>query len=96
MHLHNPCLVLIPDTSLSASDAALAASGRRSGSTSLLVQYIREEFPNIKVEPVGRRYWNDDGGRPYILFMNINLKRYQGLSLFFSFVWKMTNVQVQC
>lgn len=64
MHLHNPCLILIPDTSLSASDAALAASGRRSGSTSLLVEYIREEFPSIKIEPVGRRCWNDAAGQP--------------------------------
>ena len=32
---------------------------------------------------------------PYSLFMDINLKTYQGLSLFFSFVWKMTNVQAQ-
>ena len=65
MHLHNPCLVLIPDTSLTASDAAaLAASERRSGSASLLVEYIREEFPNIKIEPVGRRSWNDAGGEP--------------------------------
>ena len=62
MHLHNPCLVLIPDTSLTVSEAALVASGRRSGSTSLLVEYIREEFPNIKIEPVGRRSWNDAGG----------------------------------
>jgi DNA mismatch repair protein MSH4 len=64
MHLHNPCLVLIPDTSLTASDAALAASGRRSGSASLLVEYIREEFPDIKIEPVGRRSWNDASGEP--------------------------------
>ena len=64
MHLHNPCLVLIPDTSLSASDAAFVTSGGRSKSTSLLVEYIREEFPNIKIEPVGRRYWNDAGGEP--------------------------------
>jgi DNA mismatch repair protein MSH4 len=64
MHLHNPCLVLIPDTSLSASDAAFVTSVGRSKSTSLLVEYIREEFPNIKIEPVGRRYWNDAGGEP--------------------------------
>ena len=65
MHLHNPCLVLVPDTSLTASDAALAESGRRSSSTSLLVEYIREEFPNIKIEPVGRRFWNDAVGEPF-------------------------------
>jgi DNA mismatch repair protein MSH4 len=42
----------------------LAESGRRSSSTSLLVEYIREEFPNIKIEPVGRRFWNDAVGEP--------------------------------
>lgn len=63
MHLHNPCLVLIPDTFLSTSDAALAPAGKRSTSTSILVQYIREEFPGVQIEPVGRRYWNDAGGK---------------------------------
>ncbi|KAF8168490.1 muts domain V-domain-containing protein [Crassisporium funariophilum] len=67
MHLHNPCLVLIPDTFLSASDAALAPSGKRSSSTSLLVEYIRDEFPGVQIEPVGRRYWNDAGGLEFVL-----------------------------
>ncbi|KJA21853.1 hypothetical protein HYPSUDRAFT_87688 [Hypholoma sublateritium FD-334 SS-4] len=67
MHIHQPCLVLIPDTFLSASDAALAPSGKRAPSTSLLVEYIREEFPGVQIEPVGRRYWNDAGGLEFIL-----------------------------
>ncbi|CAA7267689.1 unnamed protein product [Cyclocybe aegerita] len=67
MHLHTPCLILIPDTFLSASDAALAPSGKRSASTSLLVEYIQEEFPGIQTEPVGRRYWNDAGGLEFVL-----------------------------
>lgn len=66
MHLHNPCLVLVPETSLSTSDGALAPAGKRSSSTSLLVQYVIEEFPGIQVEPVGRRYWNDTAGGLYI------------------------------
>ncbi|KAF4623673.1 hypothetical protein D9613_001515 [Agrocybe pediades] len=67
MHIHYPNLVLIPDTFLSASDAALAPSGKRSASTSLLVEYIREEFPGVELEPVGRRYWNDASGLEFIL-----------------------------
>ncbi|KAF8170384.1 muts domain V-domain-containing protein [Pholiota molesta] len=67
MHLHRPCLVLIPDTFLSATDAALAPSGKRAASTSLLVEYIREEFPGVQIEPVGRRYWNDSGGLEFVL-----------------------------
>ncbi|KAH6917711.1 DNA mismatch repair protein MutS [Coprinopsis sp. MPI-PUGE-AT-0042] len=67
MHLHYPSTVLVPDTFLSASDAAFSTSGKRSGSTSLLVEYVLEEFPNAQIEPVGRRYWNDNGGLEFIL-----------------------------
>ncbi|KIJ98256.1 hypothetical protein K443DRAFT_104257 [Laccaria amethystina LaAM-08-1] len=67
MHLHNPCLILVPDTFLSAPDAALVPSGKRSASTSLLIEYIGEEFPGIQVESVGRRYWNDSCGLEFIL-----------------------------
>ena len=62
MHLHTPCVVLVPDTFLSATDSALAPGGKRSSSTSLLVEYIREEFPGVTIEAVGRKYWNDAGG----------------------------------
>lgn len=64
MHLHSPSLVLVPDTFLAASDTNL---GKRSASNSLLVEYIREEFPGVQLEPVGRRYWNDTGGLDFIL-----------------------------
>ncbi|KIM39112.1 hypothetical protein M413DRAFT_419584 [Hebeloma cylindrosporum] len=67
MHIHSPSLVLIPDTFLSASDAALAPSGKRSASTSLLVEYIGEEFPAVQIDAVGRRYWNDAGGLEFVL-----------------------------
>lgn len=67
MHLHTPCLILVPDTFLSAPDAALAPSGKRSVSTSLLIEYIGEEFPGVQVESVGRRYWNDSCGLEFIL-----------------------------
>ena len=58
MHLHSPNLVLVPDTSLTTSDT----NSSKRASTSLLVEYIREEFPGVQLEPVGRRYWNDSGG----------------------------------
>ena len=61
--------MLIPDTFLSASDAALAPSGKRAASTSMLVEYIREEFPGVQIEPVGRRYWNDAGGKHLTSFI---------------------------
>lgn len=68
MHLHTPCLVLVPDTFLSSSDNAAASSGRKTDYTSLLVQCIQEEFPFVPVEPVLRKYWNEDAGNAYIVF----------------------------
>ncbi|KAF9466889.1 muts domain V-domain-containing protein [Collybia nuda] len=65
MHLHSPSLILIPDTFISASEGT--AKGKKSGSSSLLVDIIQDEFPGIPVEPVGRKYWNDSGGLEFIL-----------------------------
>ncbi|KAF8639396.1 hypothetical protein AX17_001521 [Amanita inopinata Kibby_2008] len=67
MHLHTPCIVLVPDTFLSASDGAFAPGGKRSSSTSMLVEYVSEEFPGVAVEPVGRKYWNDAGGLNFVV-----------------------------
>jgi len=73
-------VVLVPDTFLSSQDSAFvnSASGvtiRRKGkgtlaaTTSLLVDYVREEFPYAAIEPVGRRYWNDAGGSFFPAFL---------------------------
>ncbi len=62
MHLHAPCAVLVPDTFLSVADGAFVSGGKRSSSTSMLVEYIREEFPGVALEPVARKYWNDAAG----------------------------------
>ncbi|KXN88409.1 hypothetical protein AN958_07315 [Leucoagaricus sp. SymC.cos] len=80
LHLHPPTIVLVPDTFLSLQDPAFvnSASGmngkgnfRDSGSgttnTSLLVECVREEFPGVVVEPVGRKYWNDAGGLEFVM-----------------------------
>lgn len=77
MHLHTPSLILVPDTFLSATDASLAPSGKRSASTSMLVEYVREEFPGVQVEPVGRKYWNETGGEHVLitfLALHLNIK----------------------
>lgn len=58
MHLHMPSLVLVPDTFLAGADM----SSNSSATTSVLVQYIQEEFPGVPIEPVARRYWNEGGG----------------------------------
>lgn len=55
-------LILVPDTFISVSDAALGASGKAPASSSMLIQFIQEEFPAVPLEPIGRKYWNDAGG----------------------------------
>ncbi|KAJ7160996.1 muts domain V-domain-containing protein [Mycena filopes] len=57
MHLHPPVLILVPDTFLSSSEVS---------PTSLLVEYIYEEFPGVPVEPIGRKYWNETGGLEFV------------------------------
>jgi hypothetical protein len=71
--------VLIPDTCLFASDAALAPSGKRSASTALLVEYITEEFPGVQIDAVERQYWNDAGGKPSWTF-SFRLNVFWGLN----------------
>ncbi|KAJ4485332.1 muts domain V-domain-containing protein [Lentinula aciculospora] len=69
MHLHKPSLILVPDTFLSVSDAALTAIGRsskRDTNSSLLVEFIREEFPDTQLEPIPRKYWNESSGLEFI------------------------------
>ncbi|KAF9235861.1 DNA mismatch repair protein MutS [Melanogaster broomeanus] len=66
MHIHYPSLVLVPDTFLCATDSALASSGKKPPTTSLLVQFIMEEFPSVPVEPVVRKYWNDAAGMDFV------------------------------
>ncbi|KAI6043781.1 muts domain V-domain-containing protein [Pisolithus marmoratus] len=62
MHICYPVLVLVPETFVSATDATLATSGKRPPTTSLLVQFIMEEFQDVPIEPVPRKYWNDSAG----------------------------------
>jgi DNA mismatch repair protein MSH4 len=62
MHLHYPTLILIPDTFLSSKDNIGPSSKNTLTSTSLLVQCLYDEFPGVPVEPVLRKYWNEDAG----------------------------------
>lgn len=63
MHLHNPNLILIPDTFLFLKDNLGPSSTRNTlSSISLLVQCLHDEFPGVPVEPVLRKYWNEDAG----------------------------------
>ncbi|KAI5118520.1 hypothetical protein M0805_007689 [Coniferiporia weirii] len=66
LHLHYPSLVLVPDTFLSHVDASAPSAAKHSSSTSLLVQCIQEEFLGVPIEPVLRKYWNEDAGLQFI------------------------------
>ncbi|OJA13483.1 hypothetical protein AZE42_04411 [Rhizopogon vesiculosus] len=68
MHVHTPSMVLVPDTFLSSTTTSLtlSASAKRGSSASLSVQFIREEFPYVPIEPVPRKYWNDSAGYQFI------------------------------
>ncbi|KAG1857115.1 muts domain V-domain-containing protein [Suillus subluteus] len=68
MHVHTPHMILVPDTFISSTNTSLTpASGTRgTSSSSLSVQFIREEFPQVPIEPVPRKYWNDSAGYQFI------------------------------
>ncbi|KAG1775045.1 muts domain V-domain-containing protein [Suillus placidus] len=69
MHVHTPYVILVPDTFLSSTNTSLntsASATRGASSASLSVQFIREEFPQVPIEPVPRKYWNDGAGYQFI------------------------------
>ncbi|KAG1741768.1 muts domain V-domain-containing protein [Suillus paluster] len=69
MHVHPPSVILVPDTFISSTNASLTSSAsakRGPSSSSLSVQFIREEFPQVPIEPVPRKYWNDSAGYQFI------------------------------
>lgn len=55
MHIHYPSLVLVPDTFLSPHFASDARA-------SLLINSIEDEFEDVPIEPVKRKYWNETVG----------------------------------
>ncbi|KAG2030937.1 muts domain V-domain-containing protein [Suillus americanus] len=69
MHVHTPYVILVPDTFLSSTNTSLnpsASATRGASSASLSVQFIREEFPQVPLEPVPRKYWNDSAGYQFV------------------------------
>ena len=57
MHIHYPSLVLVPDTFISPHSSADAKA-------SLLIDCIEDEFEDVPIEPVKRKYWNETAGGP--------------------------------
>ncbi|KAI0761165.1 muts domain V-domain-containing protein [Trametes elegans] len=65
MHLHYPAMVLVPDTFLSLTDMT-SSGANKSQTTSMLVQCITDEFDGVPIEPVMRRYWDENAGLEFI------------------------------
>ncbi|KAJ8088886.1 MutS protein msh4 [Marasmius tenuissimus] len=65
LHLHQPSMILVPDTFLSASDRGQARRNRQSGQ-SMLVELIQEEFQGVPVETLPRKYYNEQSGLEFI------------------------------
>ncbi|EJD04505.1 uncharacterized protein FOMMEDRAFT_83663 [Fomitiporia mediterranea MF3/22] len=70
LHLHYPTTVLVPDTFLTNVDSSTTLSSARArqstSSPPVLVQCIQEEFPGASIEPVLRKYWNEEYGLQFI------------------------------
>ncbi|KAL5534740.1 hypothetical protein ACEPAG_1204 [Sanghuangporus baumii] len=66
LHLHYPSLVIVPDTFLSDTDASVNSSTRHAVNATLLVQCIQGEFPHVPIEPVLRKYWNEESGLHFV------------------------------
>ncbi|KAF9261928.1 hypothetical protein L218DRAFT_980745 [Marasmius fiardii PR-910] len=65
LHLHQPSMILVPDTFLSAHDKGRARRNNQS-TTSILVELLREEFQGIPLETIPRKYWNEETGLEFI------------------------------
>ncbi|KAI0317904.1 muts domain V-domain-containing protein [Amylostereum chailletii] len=66
LHVHRPGLILVPDTFISAAETIGTTSGKQPTTTSFLVHCVQDEFPGVPIEPVPRKYWNDDAGLQFI------------------------------
>ncbi|KAI0656744.1 muts domain V-domain-containing protein [Cubamyces menziesii] len=66
MHLHYPSMILVPDTFFSLTDTSLPSGANNMHSTSVLVQCITDEFDGVPIEPVMRKYWNENAGLEFV------------------------------
>jgi hypothetical protein len=67
MNLHYPSLILVPDTFFSPEDTSVATAGRRVTGSSLLMECIQDEFEGVAIEPIRRKYWNENTGMNHSL-----------------------------
>ncbi|KAF9505616.1 hypothetical protein BS47DRAFT_1322283 [Hydnum rufescens UP504] len=65
LHVHYPSVVVVLDSSLPSDPSP----SRRS---TVLVQYIQEDFPDVPMESVSRKYWNDTVGLEFITMLMVD------------------------
>jgi DNA mismatch repair protein MSH4 len=56
IHVHYPSAIIVLDSSLPSDPSS-------SRPPSALVQYMQDEFPDVIIESVLRKYWNDTAGK---------------------------------
>ncbi|KAH9891206.1 muts domain V-domain-containing protein [Cubamyces lactineus] len=72
MHLHYPAMILVPDTFFSLTDTSLPSGANNLRSTSVLVQCITDEFDGVPIEPVMRKYWNENAGLEFVSQLTVD------------------------
>lgn len=66
---------------ISTELVSTSTSGRRSAtsiSTWMLLELVENDFPEVKFEPVGRKYWNEGPGSYNLVSTTLPLTRYPG------------------
>ncbi|KAF8327173.1 muts domain V-domain-containing protein [Cantharellus anzutake] len=58
LHIHSPSIILVLDTSFPSENSTKKPSA--------LVQCMQEDFTEVSIECVARRYWNDTAGLEFI------------------------------
>jgi DNA mismatch repair protein MSH4 len=71
LYLHPPCLLLVPDTFVSA-ETGHSLPGSNVSSNATIVGYLHDEFPSVPMEVVSRRYWNSEGGMVFVNELSVN------------------------
>ncbi|KZS90242.1 hypothetical protein SISNIDRAFT_551573 [Sistotremastrum niveocremeum HHB9708] len=61
IQLHYPSVVVMPDTSVPGERLSF-----KKQTPSLLLQYIENEFPNVTIEPLSRKFWNESAGLEFV------------------------------
>lgn len=73
LSLHSPATILAPDT--------FFERGIQSNSKRVIIEHIREEFPDVTVQPFARRYFNEEDGEAFVTQLALDNSERAGLLL---------------